>query len=109
MIFFVICQVLGGTLVALSWIPQILHAIKGKTAYEIDLRPLTYLFVGSLLMEIYSIELALQGEAIALFWTNTINLVVVTSLISVVFWSVPEDQPKKVKIKKEKRLNPKAS
>lgn len=108
LIFFVFCQVLGGILVAISWIPQILHAIKGKRAHQVDLKPLAYLFVGTLLMEIYSIQLALQGEAIALFITNTINLVVVTSLISVVFWSVPEDQPQKTKIK-EKRLDPKAS
>lgn len=103
-----ICQLLGGILVAISWIPQILQAIKGKTAHEVDLKPLAFLFVGSLLMEIYSIILALQGEAITLLITNTINLVVVTSLIGVVFWSVPADKPRKKQIE-EKRKEPKAS
>ncbi|TCP63568.1 hypothetical protein EDD57_14912 [Baia soyae] len=104
MVFMVICQVLGGTFIAISWIPQVLQAIKGKTAHQVDLKPLSLLFVGTLLVEFYSAFLALQGEAVTLFVTNTIQLIVVTILISIVFWAVPADQPAGVSTK-EKRIS----
>ncbi|SFX73654.1 hypothetical protein SAMN04487866_12110 [Thermoactinomyces sp. DSM 45891] len=97
MLFLVICQVVGGTLIAISWIPQVLQAIKGKTAHQVDLKPLSFLFVGTVLVEVYSVFLALQGEAVTLFVTNTIQLIVVTILISIVFWAVPADKPAEVK------------
>lgn len=102
LLFLVICQVVGGTLVAISWIPQVLQAIKGKTAHQVDLKPLSFLFMGAILVEVYSVFLALQGEAVTLFVTNTIQLIVVTSLISIVFWAVPADKPSEVKIKGER-------
>lgn len=96
-----ICQIVGGILVACSWIPQIFQAIKQKNAHEVDLKPLLFLFLGSLLMEVYAISLLFEGIAIAFFITTTLNLVVVTSLIGIVFWYVPdEDEDQNIDTKK---------
>lgn len=77
MTLFDLSQLLGGILLALGYIPQIIQI---KTTHSCrDLNSKTYLtiFVGVCLMEVYAINLWLNGSGYMFLITNTVSLAIV--------------------------------
>jgi MtN3 and saliva related transmembrane protein len=71
---FVLCQLIGGLILTIGTIPQIVQLIKTKSATDLNHITAISVFGGILMMEIYAINLLLEGIGVAFFITNTVSL-----------------------------------
>lgn len=67
-------QFIGGIILSIGYLPQILKTIKTKSVGDISLPYYVNVMIGVGLMEAYAIYNALQGVAIMFLITNTIAL-----------------------------------
>lgn len=67
-------QILGGLILSLGQIPQMIQIIKTKSASDISLNTYMMIFLGSFLMEIYAVNLTIHGEGWAYLATNSLSL-----------------------------------
>ena len=73
--FFDALQLIGGAIMSFGQIPQILQILKTKSAKDLNLKTFVMLFTGILLMEIYAVNLVLNGSGGAFLITNTASLI----------------------------------
>jgi MtN3 and saliva related transmembrane protein len=78
---FNVLQILGGLILALGQIPQMIQIGKTKSARDINLNTYLMIFIGALLMEIYAINLVVNGTGLAYLFTNTISLFATGTMI----------------------------
>lgn len=81
---FSILQLIGGVILAIGWIPQILQIIKTKSVRDLSLKSYLFMLSGIALMEIYAIDLVSNGAGIAFLMTNSLSLLVVLFVIILV-------------------------
>ncbi|NWL87194.1 hypothetical protein DMN77_06205 [Paenibacillus sp. 79R4] len=81
---FSILQLIGGVILAIGWIPQILQIIKTKSVRDLSLKSYLFMLSGIALMEIYAIDLVSNGAGIAFLMTNSLSLLVVLFVIMLV-------------------------
>nr|WP_218652884.1 PQ-loop domain-containing transporter [Paenibacillus sp. 79R4] len=77
-------QLIGGVILAIGWIPQILQIIKTKSVRDLSLKSYLFMLSGIALMEIYAIDLVSNGAGIAFLMTNSLSLLVVLFVIMLV-------------------------
>ena len=65
-------------------IPQILQILKTKSAKDLNLNTFAMMFTGILLMEIYAVNLVLNGSGGAFLITNTISLIASSIMVSLI-------------------------
>lgn len=78
---FNILQIAGGLILSLGQIPQMIQIERTKSARDISLNTYIMIFVGALLMEIYAINLVVNGTGLAYLFTNTLSLVATGTMI----------------------------
>ncbi|AZS14914.1 PQ-loop domain-containing transporter [Paenibacillus lutimineralis] len=81
---FSILQLIGGVILAIGWIPQILQIMKTKSVRDLSLKSYLFMLLGIGLMEIYAIDLVGNGSGIAFLMTNSLSLLVVLFVIMLV-------------------------
>lgn len=60
-----VLQLIGGAILALGYIPQIIQIIRTKSVSDLSLRSYLLMVVGISLMEAYAISLAISGVGLA--------------------------------------------
>jgi MtN3 and saliva related transmembrane protein len=72
---FVLLQLIGGIILLLGNIPQIIQIIKTKSVGDLNLTSFSSILLGILFMEIYAVNLVYTtGNGIAFLITNTFSL-----------------------------------
>lgn len=74
LMIFDVLQILGGLILSLGQIPQMIQIARTKSARDINLNTYLMIFTGSFLMEIYAINLVIHGTGWAYLLTNTLSL-----------------------------------
>jgi MtN3 and saliva related transmembrane protein len=74
---FSIMQLIGGIILSLGWIPQIIQIVKSKSVSDLSLKSYLLILLGISLMEAYAVSLAVTGVGLAFLITNTMSLCVV--------------------------------
>lgn len=78
---FSLLQLIGGVILSLGWIPQILQILKTRSVADLSLKSYLLMLLGISLMEAYAIDLAASGVGLAFLITNTMSLSVVCTVI----------------------------
>jgi MtN3 and saliva related transmembrane protein len=71
---FDLLQFIGGIILSFGYIPQIKQIIKTKSVKDLNLKTFVSVFVGVLLMEIYAVNLVINGSGTMFLITNTMAL-----------------------------------
>lgn len=79
-----LCQLIGGAILSVGVIPQIVQVIRTKKANDLNHVSILTVLAGISLMEIYAIGLLLQNVGTAFFITNTVSLLLQLALAVVV-------------------------
>lgn len=58
---FTVMQLIGGIILSVGWIPQILQIIKTRSVADLSLKSYLLMLLGIALMEAYAVNLAAQG------------------------------------------------
>lgn len=78
---FNVLQILGGLILSLGQIPQMIQISRTKSAKDISLNTYLMIYLGSWLMEIYAINLVIHGTGWAYLATNTLSLCATSIMI----------------------------
>lgn len=78
---FDILQLLGGIILSVGYIPQIIKLIKTKSATDFNIKTFLMVWIGIFFMEIYAVDLALGGNGLMYLVTNTMSLLVQSILV----------------------------
>lgn len=78
-----LCQLVGGLILTIGVIPQILQVVKTKSAKDINHVSVLTMLAGIMLMEMYAIGLLIEG-IVPFFITNTASLLLQSTLAFVV-------------------------
>lgn len=74
-------QLLGGIILSVGYIPQIIKLIKTKSAADFNIKTFVMVWIGIFFMEIYAVNLALGGNGLMYLVTNTMSLLVQSILV----------------------------
>lgn len=74
-------QLLGGIILSVGYIPQIVKLIKTKSAADFNIKTFVMVWIGIFFMEIYAVDLALGGNGLMYLVTNTMSLLVQSILV----------------------------
>lgn len=77
MTLFDFLQLMGGVLLALGYVPQIIQIKTTHSCKDLNLKTYATIFVGICLMEVYAINLWMNGSGYMFLITNTVSLVIV--------------------------------
>lgn len=78
---FALMQLLGGFILSVGWIPQIIQIVRTKSVADLNLKAYLLMLLGIGLMEAYAVNLAVQGSGLAFLITNTLSLAVVSTVV----------------------------
>jgi len=67
-------QLIGGVILSVGWIPQIVGMVKAKSAAGLNIKTIVSLLLGVGLMEVYAIHLVSGGAGAAFLITNSLSL-----------------------------------
>lgn len=70
-------QLIGGVILSIGYIPQIVQILRTKTSKGLNFKSFGMVFIGILLYEIYAIALAVEGSGQMYLITNTVSLLLV--------------------------------
>ncbi len=73
--FFDFLQLLGGIMLSVGQVPQIMQIMRTKSAKDLNLKTYVMMVTGISLMEAYAINLVVHGAGGAFLVTNTISLI----------------------------------
>ncbi len=82
--FFDALQLIGGAIMSFGQIPQIIQILRTKSAKDLNLKTFVMMFTGILLMEIYAVNLVLNGSGEAFLITNTVSLIASAIMVSLI-------------------------
>ena len=77
MTLFDFLQLMGGVLLALGYVPQIIQIKTTHSCKDLNLKTYATIFVGICLMEVYAINLWMNGSGYMFLITNRVSLVIV--------------------------------
>ncbi|MNN19218.1 PQ loop repeat protein [compost metagenome] len=92
---FALMQLIGGIILSIGWIPQIVQILKTKSVSDLSLKAYLLMLLGIGLMEAYAVSLALEGTGYAFLVTNTMSLTVVSTVVLLILRYRPPHVPKK--------------
>lgn len=75
-------QLLGGIILSVGYIPQIVKLIKTKSAADFNIKTFVMVWIGIFFMEVYAVDLAMGGSGTMFLVTNTMSLLVQTILVA---------------------------
>ncbi|WP_047152664.1 PQ-loop domain-containing transporter [Aneurinibacillus tyrosinisolvens] len=82
---FSLMQLIGGIILSLGRIPQIMQIAKTKSVKDLSLNSYLLILLGISLMEAYAISLAAAGVGMAFLITNTLSLCIVLVVVVLIF------------------------
>lgn len=62
---FSLMQLIGGVILSLGWLPQIIQILKTKSVADLNLKSYLLMLLGIGLMEAYAVNLVLTGVGLA--------------------------------------------
>jgi MtN3 and saliva related transmembrane protein len=68
-------QLIGGAILALGQVPQIIQILKTKSVKDLNMKTYIMMVTGISMMEVYAVNLVLHGSGGAFLITNTLSLV----------------------------------
>lgn len=77
-------QLLGGIILSVGYIPQIIKLIKTKSAADFNIKTFVMVWIGIFFMEIYAVDLAFGGNGLMYLVTNTMSLLVQSVLVALI-------------------------
>jgi MtN3 and saliva related transmembrane protein len=92
---FSLMQLIGGVILSVGWIPQIVQIVKTKSVSDLSLKAYLLMLLGIGLMEAYAVNLALEGTGLAFLVTNTMSLAVVSTVVLLILHYRSPRVPKK--------------
>ncbi|MBE5040780.1 SemiSWEET family sugar transporter [Ructibacterium gallinarum] len=81
---FGVFQLIGGIILSIGYIPQVVQIVKTKTAKGLNAKSFGMVFTGILLYEIYAIALAVEGSGQMYLITNTVSLLLVGTVYGLI-------------------------
>jgi len=69
-------QLIGGLILAVGYIPQIIQLIRTKSCTDLNLKTYATVFIGIALMEAYAINLVANGTGLMFLVTNSMALLI---------------------------------
>jgi len=73
-------QLIGGLILSLGYIPQIIQLVKSKMSRDLNLKTLFFIFLGVSLMEVYAINLVVNGSGHMFLVTNTMATILALTM-----------------------------
>lgn len=94
MMIYDILQLAGGMIMSFGQIPQIVQILRTKSAVDLNLKTYIMMFTGISFMEVYAINLVVNGAGGAFLITNSISLIAsgVMIVLIVLFGRSKRDQ-----------------
>ncbi|WP_342562050.1 PQ-loop domain-containing transporter [Paenibacillus sp. FSL R7-0345] len=92
---FALMQLLGGIILSVGWIPQIIQMIRTKSVNDLNLKAYLLMLLGIGLMEAYAVNLAADGTGLAFLVTNTLSLTVVSTVVLLILHYRGPQRPRK--------------
>jgi len=92
---FDLLQLLGGIVLSVGYIPQIIKLIKTKSSNDFNIKTFIAVFIGIAMMEAYEINLVLNGSGLMYLITNTMSLVIQMILVFLIkkYGKKPKGEP----------------
>ncbi|MEK3785163.1 PQ-loop domain-containing transporter [Paenibacillus sp. FSL K6-1230] len=85
-VLFAILQLIGGVILSVGWVPQIVLMCRERSAKGLHLNTVISMFTGVLLMEIYALDLITSGTGYAFLITNTMSLLLLSIVLFLALW-----------------------
>lgn len=82
---FDVLQLIGGIILAVGYIPQIIQLIRTKSCKDLNAKTYAAMVAGISLMEVYALNLAINGTGHMFLITNSISLVLVVFISILIF------------------------
>ncbi|MBW4081879.1 PQ-loop domain-containing transporter [Paenibacillus sp. S150] len=92
---FSLMQLIGGIVLSVGWIPQIVRIVKTQSVSDLSLKAYLLMLPGIGLMEAYAVSLAVEGTGLAFLVTNTMSLAVVATVVLLILRYRSPRVPKK--------------
>jgi MtN3 and saliva related transmembrane protein len=73
---FDLLQLIGGIVLSVGFIPQIIQILKTKSVRDLNSKTFVMSFIGISFMEIYAINLVINGSGLMFLITNTMSLII---------------------------------
>ena len=79
--FFNVLQLIGGIILSIGYIPQIIKLIRTKSSDEFEIKTFLSVLLGVSLMEAYAINLVISGAGVMFLVTNTMSLIIAIVMV----------------------------
>lgn len=79
--FFNVLQLIGGIILSIGYIPQIIKLIRTKSSDEFEIKTFLSVLLGVSLMEAYAINLVISGAGVMFLVTNTMSLIIAVIMV----------------------------
>lgn len=76
-----VMQLMGGIILSLGFIPQIIQIFKTRSVKDLSLKSYLLMLSGISLMEVYAVSLVVEGTGLAFLMTNTLSFMMVSIVI----------------------------
>lgn len=96
MTFYDSLQLIGGTILAIGYLPQIKQLLRTKSCGDLNLKTYIFLIIGIGMMEIYAINLCCHGSGYMFLITNSISLVLVSFISALILKYRERKQPRTI-------------
>ena len=78
-------QLVGGVILSVGYIPQIIKLVKTKSAEDFNVKTFVMVWTGVFLMEVYAVNLVVTGSGLMYLVTNTMALVIQGIFVALIF------------------------
>ena len=82
--FFNALQLIGGIILSIGYIPQIIKLIRTKSSDEFEIKTFLSVLLGVSLMEAYAINLVISGAGVMFLVTNTMSLIIAIVMVALI-------------------------
>lgn len=78
---YAVMQLIGGMIMAVAWIPQIVQILRTKSVKDLNNKTFFFLVTGIALMEVYAVHMAWGGVGYAFLITNSVSLLIMLMIL----------------------------
>ena len=78
-------QLAGGVILSVGYIPQIVKLIKTKSSRDFNLKTFLMVLLGITFMEVYAVNLTMNGSGAMFLVTNTMSLIIQIVLVTLIY------------------------
>ena len=78
-------QLAGGIILSVGYIPQIIKLVKTKSSRDFNLKTFWMVLLGITFMEVYAVNLTMNGSGVMFLVTNTMSLIIQIVLVTLIY------------------------